>query len=383
MPLKPLLDGQGLFALSTKCFILSRDNTLERVVEYNLRGKQVKMLSMIGGLLLSMCAASAFGQIEMAQKVMPGPHGRPLLISNEWDQLVKPLSVFSNDNLEIFSPDFTTDDWILKNVGGFYDGKKQYAMLLTVFYKNDSNCRRTRIPDGHSNDADFLTSCAQLRYSQMEIEVDDVARTVLVNECAFLNKNGAVGLGLFRAQLRSYPKITLAIKDLNQYSSSLNQVIALASTQIEREMKERAPLLIGLQYPEALPRIIPGYPGKKVYPVMAGVSSPVIISGPKAEFSAEARREHYQGTCLLALVVDEEGNPWNVIVIRPLGKGLDEMALEAVRKYKFKPGMTEEWQGVGPEKTVPAAIGMHIAVKFSYEAEKPTLPATNAPAQHP
>jgi len=170
---------------------------------------------------------------------------------------------------------------------------------------------------------------------------------------------------------------------LNQYSSSLNQVIALASTQIEREMKERAPLLIGLQYPEALPRIIPGYPGKKVYPVMAGFSSPVIVSGPRAEFSAEARREHYQGTCLLALVVDEEGNPWNVIVIRPLGKGLDEKALEAVRKYKFKPGMTEESQGVGPAKTVPVAIGMHVAVKFSYEAEKPTLPAITAPAQHP
>jgi hypothetical protein len=59
-----------------------------------------------------------------------------------------------------------------------------------------------------------------------------------------------------------------------------------------------------------------------------------------------------------------------VIVIRPLGKGLDEKALEAVRKYKFKPGMTEEWQSFGPVKTVPVAIGMHIAVKFSYEAEK-------------
>ena len=153
------LSSAPAFLVLRPFIILSRENTLERGVEFNLRGKQVTKLSMIGGLLLSMCTAPAFGQIEMAQKVMPGPHGRPLLISNEWDQLVEPLSVFSNDNLEIFSPDFTTDDWILKNVGGFYDGKKQYAMLLTVFYKNDSNCRRTRIPDGHSNDADFLTSC--------------------------------------------------------------------------------------------------------------------------------------------------------------------------------------------------------------------------------
>ena len=40
---------------------------------------------------------------------------------------------------------------------------------------------------------------------------------------------------------------------------------------------------------------------------------------------------------MISLIVDAQGNPQNPRVVRPLGMGLDEKALEAVRKYKFKP----------------------------------------------
>ena len=62
---------------------------------------------------------------------------------------------------------------------------------------------------------------------------------------------------------------------------------------------------------------------------------------PEAEFSDEARRAKYQGVCLISLIVDAQGNPQDPRVIRPLGMGLDEKALEAVRKYKFKPAMKD------------------------------------------
>jgi len=36
-------------------------------------------------------------------------------------------------------------------------------------------------------------------------------------------------------------------------------------------------------------------------------------------------------------MVDETGTPRNIVVIRPLGSGLDEKATEAVSKWKFRP----------------------------------------------
>ncbi len=84
-----------------------------------------------------------------------------------------------------------------------------------------------------------------------------------------------------------------------------------------------------------------GNAGGGLYRVGGGVSAPVPIFTPEAEFSDEARRAKYQGVCLISLIVDAQGNPQNPRVIRALGMGLDEKALEAVRKYKFKPAMKD------------------------------------------
>jgi TonB family protein len=71
------------------------------------------------------------------------------------------------------------------------------------------------------------------------------------------------------------------------------------------------------------------------------VSAPVPLFQPEAEFSDEARRAKYQGVCLVGLIVDAQGNPQNVHIVTALGMGLDEKAMEAVRKYKFKPAMRD------------------------------------------
>jgi TonB family protein len=88
----------------------------------------------------------------------------------------------------------------------------------------------------------------------------------------------------------------------------------------------------------------PGYGGGAgggLYRVGGGISAPVPLNTVEAEFSDEARRAKYQGVCLISVIVDAQGNPQNPHVIRALGMGLDEKALEAVRKYKFKPAMKD------------------------------------------
>jgi TonB family protein len=86
------------------------------------------------------------------------------------------------------------------------------------------------------------------------------------------------------------------------------------------------------------------------------VSAPIPLFQPEAEFSDEARRAKYQGVCLVGLIVDAQGNPQNVHIVRALGMGLDEKAMEAVRKYKFKPAMRDG-------KT-PVAVYVNVEVNF-------------------
>jgi TonB family protein len=97
-----------------------------------------------------------------------------------------------------------------------------------------------------------------------------------------------------------------------------------------------------------------GYGGGLYHPG-GGVSNPVLVYAPDPEFSDEARRAKYQGVCVVSLIVDAQGNPQRVRIVRPLGMGLDEKALEAVREYKFKPAV---YQGH------PVPVEINIEVNF-------------------
>jgi periplasmic protein TonB len=72
-----------------------------------------------------------------------------------------------------------------------------------------------------------------------------------------------------------------------------------------------------------------------------GVTAPRVIYQTDPEFSEEARKAKYQGTCVLGLVVDSNGRPTNIRVLNALGMGLDEKAIESVRNWKFEPGQKD------------------------------------------
>jgi len=78
--------------------------------------------------------------------------------------------------------------------------------------------------------------------------------------------------------------------------------------------------------------------GGGAYRIGGGVSPPSILYKVEPEYSEEARKAKFQGTVLLFVVVDEKGNPRDIKIIRPLGLGLDQKAVEAVEKWKFSPG---------------------------------------------
>jgi protein TonB len=86
-----------------------------------------------------------------------------------------------------------------------------------------------------------------------------------------------------------------------------------------------------------------------------GVSSPVLVHKIEPEFSEEARKSKFMGNVVVSLVVDPQGIPRNVHLVRGVGMGLDEKALEAVRQYRFRPAM---------EAGKPVAVEMHVEVDF-------------------
>jgi len=99
------------------------------------------------------------------------------------------------------------------------------------------------------------------------------------------------------------------------------------------------------------------FDGQSVYRTGGAVKAPVPTFQPVARFSDEARRAKYQGVCLLALIVDTQGNPKQVHVIRTLGMGLDEKAMEAVRDYRFKPATLN---GTSVPVTITVEIDFHL-----------------------
>ncbi len=81
--------------------------------------------------------------------------------------------------------------------------------------------------------------------------------------------------------------------------------------------------------------------GGGVYRIGGGVSDPVPIFKPEPEYSEEARKAKFQGAVMLSIIIDADGKTRDVRVIRPLGLGLDEKAIEAVLKWRFKPSLKD------------------------------------------
>jgi protein TonB len=93
--------------------------------------------------------------------------------------------------------------------------------------------------------------------------------------------------------------------------------------------------------------------GGGAYKIGGGVSAPVPVFRPEPEYSEEARKAKWQGAVLLQLVVDENGVPQEIKVVRSLGLGLDQKAIEAVQKWRFKPGLKDG-------KPVPVSANIEV-----------------------
>ena len=99
----------------------------------------------------------------------------------------------------------------------------------------------------------------------------------------------------------------------------------------------------------------PSCPGTTQHTTQHQHPGPRIIYGPDPEYSKEAQQKKISGTVVLSLTVGTDGLPHDIQVEKKLGYGLDEKALEAMRKWKFKPELRD---GQPIEKRI------HVEMRF-------------------
>jgi periplasmic protein TonB len=87
---------------------------------------------------------------------------------------------------------------------------------------------------------------------------------------------------------------------------------------------------------------------------------PELIGGLEAvqdliRYPEMARRANIEGTVHLQFIVDENGRVVDPVVVRGIGGGCDEAALEAVRQVRFRPGV---------QRGRPVKVRFSIPVRF-------------------
>jgi TonB family protein len=82
---------------------------------------------------------------------------------------------------------------------------------------------------------------------------------------------------------------------------------------------------------------------------------PRVISAPPAKFSEQGGKE-IKGVSVLSVIVEPDGSTSHIRVMKGLGMGLDEKAIEAVKMWKFKPATLNG---------KPVAVQFAVEVKFT------------------
>jgi len=93
-----------------------------------------------------------------------------------------------------------------------------------------------------------------------------------------------------------------------------------------------------------------------VFDVGAGITppKPISVTDPRLPKG----KHTIQGTCVLSLIVDEDGRTRDVRVIRSLDKRLDQSAIDAVYQWKFEPAM-KDGKSVAVRTSVEVTFVVH------------------------
>jgi periplasmic protein TonB len=79
---------------------------------------------------------------------------------------------------------------------------------------------------------------------------------------------------------------------------------------------------------------------------------------PNPQYSEEARAAKVGGVVVLQLVVEPDGHAANIQIVKSLGHGLDELAVQAVQNWRFKAALGPN--GIAVATIVPVEVTFRL-----------------------
>ncbi len=105
------------------------------------------------------------------------------------------------------------------------------------------------------------------------------------------------------------------------------------------------------------------------------VKPPQLLNSIDPASNEYAQKNNIAGLIFLQTVVDANGQPGQVTIVRPIGFGLDEKAVEAVQHSHFRPGTLNG-------KAVPEVVNLQVTFRIYSNRTKPTgAPPVPTPTQ--
>jgi protein TonB len=90
-----------------------------------------------------------------------------------------------------------------------------------------------------------------------------------------------------------------------------------------------------------------------------GYGYPACVYCPQAQYSDEAVKAKYQGTVTLIAVITPDGKATDIHVVKGLGLGLDEKAIEAVRTWRFRPAAGPNGKAAPVRQTIEVTFHLY------------------------
>lgn len=202
----------------------------------------------------------------------------------------------------------------LNEVGRYYHRRRKYE-IAERFYRDAFAIRVRKLGKQHADVAESIHNLAILYENQARFDKAEVYyRTALE----------------LREKLFG-PNEIATIETAEHFARLLHraQKHAEAAPLEQRARTVRLPLL----EQAAGSRVEIG----QVYTAGPGVKMPELQEQTEPEYTDEARVARHEGAVAVEVEIDRDGLPRNLRVVRILGLGLDENALEAVRQWRFKP----------------------------------------------